>query len=202
LEVSFTAASSITHCIEVWIDEVQFGGELINLIVEVAVSDNLPADAPIPSVSSNTTKELELISGSNEEVSKPHGDGECWEWIGIFFIFKVGLGIEVGNVGLVVRPLGVSISGHYSIRVEFDPLHRAVKVRTDQNAEVRNMVWVDSVPVMLQWAYYLLLWLDTLLIPKRNTAVLKSWSGSALLTLTVPPDPVWSKECVPKCLIF
>jgi len=93
LEASFVAALSITHCIEVRIDEVQFGGELVHLIIKVAVSGNLSSDTPISGVSSNVTKELELISGSDEEVSEPCWYGECWKWVGVFIIFVVGLGI-------------------------------------------------------------------------------------------------------------
>jgi hypothetical protein len=75
LKASLTAAVTITGGIEIEVDNVEFDGQLVDLIIEVLVALDLSADRPVPHVSSSVVKKLELIRGSDEQVLEP-----CWYW--------------------------------------------------------------------------------------------------------------------------
>ena len=66
MEVSLAAAAMVAGSFKVQAEDVELDAELIDLIVEVLIMLDLPADRPIPHVSDSVVKKLELIGGSNE----------------------------------------------------------------------------------------------------------------------------------------
>jgi hypothetical protein len=100
----------------------------------------------------------------------------------ILVILEVGLGIELSDVRVVIRPLSVGVAGDCAIIVELNPLGWAIEVGADWDAEVGNMVGINCVPRwrdvkgFLVVTYLLFQSLDTL-------AELAVYNGSVGLSL-------------------
>jgi hypothetical protein len=93
LQVSLRAQPMVAGGVELCLEEVEFDGQLVNLIVQVSVPLDLAGDAPVPHISGSISKHEELIDGSDEEVSEPSRDRGWWDDVGIGVILRVRLHI-------------------------------------------------------------------------------------------------------------